>query len=197
MTSEGIRLSDDVLLRPVRLADAAALARAYTRNFAHLEPWEPIRPDDFYTEAGQLKRLRKFDEERAAGRVERWMFDRGDDEVYGSVTLSGIELGIFLNARMGYWVDAALVGRGLATAAVNAVCDHARAVEPPPHRGGDERREHRLAARPGQVRVRGDRPVPRAPVHQRQVVGQQAVLPDPAHGPGSPVTGIRPRRDPG
>ena len=126
MTSEGIRLSDDVLLRPVRLADAAALARAYTRNFAHLEPWEPIRPEDFYTEAGQLSRLSKFDEERAAGRVERWMFDRGDGEVYGSITLSGIELGIFLNARMGYWVDAALVGRGLATAAVNAVCDHAR-----------------------------------------------------------------------
>ena len=101
MTSEGIRLSDDVLLRPVRQADAAALARAYTRNFEHLKPWEPIRPDDFYTEAGQLERLKRFDEERAAGRVERWVFDRGDGEVYGSLTLSGIELGVFLNARMG------------------------------------------------------------------------------------------------
>ena len=126
MTSEEIRLSEDVVLRPVRLTDAAAFARAYQRNFAHLEPWEPIRPDDFYTEAGQLSRLKNLDAERAAGRVQRWTFDRGDDEVYGSMTLSGIELGIFLNARMGYWVDAALTGRGLATAAVNAVCDHAR-----------------------------------------------------------------------
>ena len=126
MTTGEIRLADDVVLRPVQLTDAAALARAYKRNFDHLEPWEPIRPDDFYTEQGQYSRLKKFEAERAEGRVQRWIFDRGDDEVYGSITLSGIELGVFLNARMGYWVDVALVGRGLATAAVNAVCDHAR-----------------------------------------------------------------------
>jgi [ribosomal protein S5]-alanine N-acetyltransferase len=125
MTSEEIRLSGGVVLRPVQVSDAAAYARAYKRNFAHLEPWEPIRPDEFYTEAGQRRRLEKLDEERAAGRVQRWAFDRGDDQVHGSITLSGIELGIFLNARMGYWLDAALTGRGLATAAVNAVCDHA------------------------------------------------------------------------
>ena len=126
MTSEEIRLSADVLLRPVQLTDAAAFARAYARNRAHLEPWEPIRPADFYTEAGQHSRLKTFDDDRGQGRIQRWTFDRGDDEVYGSITLSNIELGIFLNARMGYWVDASLIGRGLATAAVNAVCDYAR-----------------------------------------------------------------------
>jgi len=126
MTSGEIPLTEDVVLRPLQTADAAALARAYQRNFAHLERWEPIRPDEFYTEQGQYSRLKNFDAERAAGRVERWTFDQGDGEVYGSITLSGIELGIFLNARMGYWVDAALNGRGLATAAVNAVCGHAR-----------------------------------------------------------------------
>jgi ribosomal-protein-alanine N-acetyltransferase len=125
MISAEIRLSDDVVLRPLHLPDAAALARAYQRNFTHLEPWEPIRPDEFYTEQGQRRRLEQLEVERAAGRVERWTFDRGDGEVYGSLTLSGIELGIFLNARMGYWVDVALNGRGLATAAVNAVCDYA------------------------------------------------------------------------
>lgn len=124
MTTGEIRLTDDVVLRPVTTADAAAYARAYTRNFAHLEPWEPIRPDEFYTEAGQHRRLKTVEDERADGRLERWTFDRGDGEVYGSITLSGIELGIFLNARMGYWVDVELIGRGLATAAVNAVCEH-------------------------------------------------------------------------
>ena len=125
MRTEEIRLSKDVVLRPVRLTDAAAFARAYKRNFSHLEPWEPIRPDDFYTEPGQYSRLKKLDQDRAAGHLERWTFDRGDGEVYGSLTLSNIELGIFLNARMGYWVDVELVGRGLATAAVNGVCDYA------------------------------------------------------------------------
>ncbi|MBS2552653.1 GNAT family N-acetyltransferase [Catenulispora sp. NL8] len=126
MTTGEIRLTEDVALRPVRLTDAAAFARAYKRNFDHLERWDPIRPDEFYTEAGQYSRLRNFDQQRGAGQAERWVFDRGDDEVYGSVTLSNIELGIFLNARMGYWVDVALIGKGLATAAVDAVCDHAR-----------------------------------------------------------------------
>jgi ribosomal-protein-alanine N-acetyltransferase len=125
MTTGEIRLTEDVVLRPVRLTDAAAYARAYDRNRAHLEQWEPIRPDDFYTEAGQYSRLKHFDAERAAGRIERWTFDRGDDEVYGSITLSNIELGVFLNGRLGYWLDGALIGRGLATAAVNAVCEHA------------------------------------------------------------------------
>ncbi|GAA1977327.1 GNAT family protein [Catenulispora subtropica] len=125
MTTEGIHLTDDIVLRPTVPADAAAVARAYDRNRAHLGPWEPIRPDDFYTEAGQLSRLTQLDEQRRAGHIERWVFDRGDGEVYGNITLSNIELGIFLNARMGYWVDAALNGRGLATAAVSAVCDHA------------------------------------------------------------------------
>jgi ribosomal-protein-alanine N-acetyltransferase len=108
------------------VADAGAYARAYQRNFSHLEPWEPIRPEDFYTEAGQESRLEKFDADRQAGHTERWTFDRGDGEVYGSITLGAIELGIFLNARMGYWLDASLTGRGLASAGVGAICDHAR-----------------------------------------------------------------------
>jgi ribosomal-protein-alanine N-acetyltransferase len=115
-----------MLLRPIGPADAAALARAYDRNRAHLGPWEPIRGDDFYTEQDQLSRLKLLDEQRREGRTERWTFDGGDGEVYGTITLSNIELGSFLNARLGYWVDAALNGRGLATAAVSAVCDHAR-----------------------------------------------------------------------
>jgi ribosomal-protein-alanine N-acetyltransferase len=126
VTEEGIRLADDIVLRPIALSDAAGLARAYDRNRAHLSPWEPIRPDDFFTEQGQLARLKQFDVARGQGQVERWVLDRGDGEVYGSVTLMNIELGIFLNARLGYWVDAGLNGRGLATAAVLAVCDYAR-----------------------------------------------------------------------
>jgi ribosomal-protein-alanine N-acetyltransferase len=126
MTTGEIRLSEDVLLRPIQMSDAAALARAFDRNRAHLAPWEPIRPDEFYTEAVQYSRLKKLEADRAEGRIARWTFDRGDGEVYGSLTLSSIELGIFLNARMGYWVDVELIGRGLATAAVNGVCDYAR-----------------------------------------------------------------------
>ena len=46
-----IQLPHDLELRLVRADDAAALADAYTRNRDYLAPWEPLRNDEFFTEA--------------------------------------------------------------------------------------------------------------------------------------------------
>ncbi len=126
MMTMAVPLTDDIVLRPIAEDDAAALARAYVRNREHIAPYEPIRPEAFYTEAWHAERFPAFAEDRAAGRMERWLLVDGDDEVYGSVTMSGIEYGPFRNARLGYWVDGSLGGRGLATRSVSAVCDYAR-----------------------------------------------------------------------
>lgn len=45
-----------------------------------------------------------------------------EPDIVGAVTLSGIVLGPFRSATVGYWIDAGQVGRGLASAAVRAVC---------------------------------------------------------------------------
>ncbi|MEV8097728.1 GNAT family protein [Kitasatospora sp. NPDC085879] len=119
----------DVLLRPVRQEDSRALCRAYLRNRDHLRPWEPRRGADFFTDAGQAARLRAQLEQREAGRLVPWVLDR-DGEIIGGVTLSNVSLGPFRSANLGYWIDAAHMGQGLATAAVDLACqaadDHLR-----------------------------------------------------------------------
>jgi [ribosomal protein S5]-alanine N-acetyltransferase len=104
-------------IRPVIPGDAAALARAYARNREHLAPWEPLRPESWFTERGQEENVARLVGERAAGRALAWVL-LDDDSVVGSMTVSGIVRGPFLSGNLGYWVDGAVTGRGVATAAV-------------------------------------------------------------------------------
>lgn len=90
-----------------------------------MRPWEPDRPDAFYTAEGQAARLAERLAELAAGRVVPWLLADGD-EIVGGLTLSNIALGPFRSANLGYWIDVTRTGRGLATAAVEEVCRAAR-----------------------------------------------------------------------
>ncbi|MBX9424941.1 MULTISPECIES: GNAT family N-acetyltransferase [Streptomyces] len=108
---------DALRIRPAVPGDAAALARALLRNRDHMKPWEPRRPERYYTTEGQAERLRD-------GGV-RWLGVDGE-LIVGAVTLSGIVLGPFRSASMGYWVDRDRTGRGLATALVEEACRGAR-----------------------------------------------------------------------
>lgn len=119
--TDAVPLVDDVLVRPATEADAEALAAAYRRSREHLRPWEPRRPESFFTTEGQLARLHEQAAEQRAGRVAAWLLVVGA-EIAGGVTLSGIVRGPFLSAHLGYWMAADQTGRGLATAAVRAVC---------------------------------------------------------------------------
>ncbi|MBL0886155.1 GNAT family N-acetyltransferase [Myceligenerans indicum] len=118
-------LSDDVVLRDVTIDDAAALAEAYTRNRAHLQPWEPARPDDFFTEAAQRRTLDVQLKQAATGHGVFLALASGGD-VVGRLNLADIVRGVFQNGNIGYWIDAGLAGRGLMTRAVTALAEHAR-----------------------------------------------------------------------
>ncbi|MEV0122630.1 GNAT family protein [Streptomyces sp. NPDC050703] len=117
-------LATDVLIRPVVLDDAPALARAYRRNRAHLAPWDPDRPEAFYTEEGQAERVREQLADGAAGLSAHWVLISGD-EVVGHAALSNIVLGPARRGNLGYWIDAEYQGRGLASAATRHVCAEA------------------------------------------------------------------------
>ncbi|MEE2524193.1 GNAT family protein [Pseudarthrobacter sp. J75] len=120
-------LTADITMRPFSLDDAGALAEAYRRNREHLAPWEPVRPDEFFTArrqealiAGKLQRL-------VDGSEVPWgLFDGGT--VVGAVTLTGIIRGPFLSGDLGYWIDKDHTGQGLCTAAVAFVGGAARAM---------------------------------------------------------------------
>ncbi|MFE0640390.1 GNAT family N-acetyltransferase [Streptomyces sp. NPDC058877] len=110
-------ITESPRIRPAAPGDAPALARALMRNRTHMKPWEPHRPERYYTAEAQVERL--------TDGAAQWIAVDGD-EVVGAATLSGIVLGAFRSASLGYWVDRDHTGRGLATALVGTVCRGAR-----------------------------------------------------------------------
>ncbi|MEU9400194.1 GNAT family protein [Streptomyces sp. SID4985] len=113
-------------LRTLAHGDAPGLAAAYTDNRAHLAPWEPVRPDSFFTADGQAERIEGLLRSYADGTVAPWIIETPDGRIAGAITLSGISRGPFCSASVGYWVAADQQNRGLASAALERVCDLAR-----------------------------------------------------------------------
>jgi ribosomal-protein-alanine N-acetyltransferase len=132
---EPVTLPGGVVLRPLTEHDAPALTEAYVRNREHLRPWEPRRPESFYTLTIQAQMLEAMLAKQAAGQATAWVLADGD-LIVGRMTLNDTVRGPFLSTNLGYWIDAGHTGRGLATAAVREVCRMA----------DEELRLHRVAA---------------------------------------------------
>ncbi|GAA5015117.1 GNAT family N-acetyltransferase [Kitasatospora paranensis] len=111
----------DVLMRPSAPEDADAMLRAYLRNREHLRPWDPHRDESFFTPEAQRARLADQAAALEAGRGVHWVLVR-EEEVVGTVTISAVVPGHVRSAVLGYWIDAATAGRGLATAAAELAC---------------------------------------------------------------------------
>jgi [ribosomal protein S5]-alanine N-acetyltransferase len=120
-----VALPAGVTLRLLHRDDGPALAAAYHRDREHLEPWEPARPAAFYEAAYHAARIPVQLLEHLNGRSTPFVLTRGAD-VVGRVTLSDVVRGSFCNAHLGYWLASDLTGRGVMTAAVEAVAVHAR-----------------------------------------------------------------------
>ncbi len=119
-------LDADHLLRPVRAGDGAELARAYADNRAHLAPWEPVREDDFFTDAWQERHVRQSLADAADGRAARFVIVASDGRIVGRVNLNNIVRGAFRSADLGYWVAADRLRHGLASRGVALVAELAR-----------------------------------------------------------------------
>lgn len=103
--------------RLVALEDAPRLAQLLRLNREFLAPWDPIRPDDYFTADGQRRAIEKaLGQHREGITVPHVIVEDGD--IVGRVTLSNIVRGPFQSCNLGYWVGAAHNGRGLASAAV-------------------------------------------------------------------------------
>lgn len=104
-------------IRPLHEDDAPALLALRLANRTFMAPFDPIRPESYYTLERQAEIARNEDGHACA------ILDGG--ELAGTITLSNVSGGAFRSANVGYWVDSARNGRGLASQALAEVFEHA------------------------------------------------------------------------
>ena len=110
-------------LRPLDIGDVERLAELVTRSRDFLAPWEPVRPDSYFTTAGQREAVVQSLRARASGVMEPFVILDDEGEVAGRINLNNIVRGSFQSASMGYWLDQQSTGRGLATKAAGELVE--------------------------------------------------------------------------
>ncbi|OHV43104.1 alanine acetyltransferase [Parafrankia soli] len=123
---------DDVVVRPMRLRDAPTWVEVRTRNADWLAPWEATSPGSASVRATWNERqtigvyTQMLQRLRAQARVGAALpfAIAVDGRLVGQLTVSTIVRGAFNNGQVGYWVDGAHAGRGIAPTALAMVTDH-------------------------------------------------------------------------
>lgn len=103
--------------RLVRVEDAEALAHLVVGNREFMAPWDPIRPEKFFTTEGQATVIEELLDGHERGVTLPHVILDSTGHVAGRITGS-IVRGAFQSCGIGYWVTKDLQGRGLATSAV-------------------------------------------------------------------------------
>ena len=124
-----------MLLRPWGAADAVLLEPVLAANVAHLAPWIPAHVATPLPASALAERLRGFAEDFSAGRAYRYALLTADERrLLGEADLfprsanGRVLLGEADRLEIGYWLDAAATGQGLATEAARALLDVAATV---------------------------------------------------------------------
>jgi ribosomal-protein-alanine N-acetyltransferase len=107
--------------RLITPADAPALAELQRVNRAFLAPFEPVRTDGYFTEAGQRSAIEEALAQYEQGRNLPYVIVAEGAGVVGRITLNGIVRGPFLSCSVGYWVSQSVGGRGVASAALREI----------------------------------------------------------------------------
>ena len=102
------------MIRKLTPQDAEEMTRLLVANREQHRPFLPLLSDTFFTVDAQRERLTESD--HVYGILDA-------DAVAGTITLSNLVGDPFNSATVGYWVDDARRGRGLATNAVAAIAE--------------------------------------------------------------------------
>ncbi len=121
-----VRLGGEgIYLRYPELSDYEAWAGVREHSRAHLEPWEPLWPEDDLTRRAFRRRIDRYARDRREERGYSFVIMRaGDDALLGACTLSLVRRGVAQACALGYWIGAAYAGRGHMTAAVARLAEH-------------------------------------------------------------------------
>ena len=109
--------------RPLSLDDVSALTALYVANRRFLAPWQPLRPDSYFTADGQREAVDALLGQQASGSAVALLITDGGGTVVGTFTIASIIRGAFQSCSVGYWIAEHAQGRGLATSALLEVVD--------------------------------------------------------------------------
>lgn len=117
-----------MLLRPWDAADAPALQPVLAANVGHLSPWIPAHVATPAPLPALAERLAGFAADFAAGRAYRYALLTpdgaqllGEADLFPRAAVGRVPLSAADHVELGYWLDAAATGRGLATEATRAL----------------------------------------------------------------------------
>jgi ribosomal-protein-alanine N-acetyltransferase len=113
-----------VSVRLVRPDDAEVLSCLETENREYLQAGGPVRSDEYVSVAGQAALVDGLLGQHEAGTCVPWVIEL-DGAVVGRILLAAIVKGGFQSAVVGYWVSESVAGRGVASAALAHLVDHA------------------------------------------------------------------------
>lgn len=111
------------MTRPLSLDDVHALTALFIANRQFLSPWQPLRPDSYFTERGQRDAVLALLEQQTSGSAVPLVITDEHGAVVGTLTLASIIRGAFQSCSVGYWLAEEAQGRGLATAALREAVD--------------------------------------------------------------------------
>lgn len=104
-------------IRLIEPDDAEALAAHFARDAEAFARWDPERPPEFYTPAGQRSRIEGMLMRHGNGEVWPGAVLAGD-VVIGQITAQNILRHAWRKAELGYWIAYPHQGQGHATRAV-------------------------------------------------------------------------------
>lgn len=120
-------LTENLILRLPELADVSQILRYFKENETHLSPFDPKKPDHFYSESFWMERIPKhheaFDSDQA---VRLYLFNKENNvNVIGTLEFSQISRGPFQACYLGYGIAEKYQGRGLMYEGLKAAIDYA------------------------------------------------------------------------
>lgn len=113
---------DDLYLRLLEEKDAPDLLKLYEDNKTFLQPWEPHRPEGFYS-LENIRFIINADQEaaRADEAYAFGLFRAENDQLIGRYRLSWVMRGFAETCNLGYFLAEEYNGRGYSTRAVRRV----------------------------------------------------------------------------
>lgn len=115
-----------VFLRHPDISDHTEWARLRSESRDFLRPWEPTWPEDDLERAAFRGRIRRYNQEIAAGTGFPYFICAAQTgKIVGGITLGNVRRGVSQSGQIGYWIGERHHGNGYMSEAVGLLCDHA------------------------------------------------------------------------